>query len=518
MKNPHPVPGAPNPLPAHASRPPGRGRHRPTLLSLPIAVLATACATTPPPEPVLELEAPDSWSAELGDAESVSGPWWTDFADPELDRLIAAALEENYDLQAAAAAVDAATARARIAGADLKPQIGAGFDAARRQQIFVGFPIPGQDGPLKTRSTSYGTSLNVSWEADLWGRLRAGKRAAAGDAQAAEIDYRAARLSLSGQVAKAWFAVVETQHQVDLAAKTVASRRQTRERVEARYRSGVAPPLDLRLARANEAGAESTVELRRRQLDGARRQLEILLGRYPAGELAKNSAPRLPEISTAIPAGLPSELVARRPDLRAAERRLQSAGWRVHEARRALYPKLTLTGSAGTSSDRLEDLVDGDFSVWSIAGGLLAPIFQGGRLRAAVDFAEASREQALAGYAQGILRAFAEVESALTAERLLTAETAAQAVATEESTAAVRLAEDRYQAGVGEFLSILESQRRAFLSESRLLTLRALRLGNRVDLHLALGGDFGSAQLPPAGGSSEPADTEASAPTTESTP
>ncbi len=470
-----------------------------------VALLATACATAPPSEPVLEIETPEAWSTEIGDAEPLSGPWWKTFDDTELDRLIAAALEGNYDLRAAAAAVDAATARARIAGADLKPQISAGFDAGRRQQIFVGLPIPGQDGPLQTRSTSYGTSLNISWEADLWGRLRAGERAAVRDAAAAESDLNAARLSLSAQVAKAWFAVVEARHQVELATKTVASRRQTRERVASRYRSGVAPPLDLRLARANEASAESNLELRRRQLDGARRQLEILLGRYPAGELAAGTESSLPEMTASIPAGLPSELVARRPDLRAAERRLDAAGWRVTEARKALYPRLTLTGSTGTTSDQLEDLVDGDFSVWSVAGGLLAPIFQGGRLRAAVELAEASREQALAGYAQQVLRAFAEVESSLAAERLLAAEEAAQAVATKESTAAVRLAEDRYQAGVGEFLNILESQRQAFSSESRLLTLRALRLANRVDLHLALGGDFDS-----------PAASPAAAPTTES--
>jgi len=460
-----------------------------------LALLATACATAPPP-PVLDrgstaVEPPDAWSVELGEAEPLSGPWWTTFADADLDRMIESALEENHDLRAAAAAVDTATARARIAGADLAPQIGAGFNAARRQQIFVGLPIPGRDGPLQSKSDAYGTSLNVSWEADLWGRLRAGRAAAVRDAEAAETDYRAARLSLSGQVAKAWFATLEAQRQVDLAEKTVASRRQTRERVGSRYRRGVAPPLDLRLARANEAGAGSTLELRRRQLDGARRQLEILLGRYPAGDLAMASAAGLPEVPGPVPAGLPSELVVRRPDLSAAEQRLAAAGWRVREARRALYPRLTLTGSAGTSSDRLEDLVDGDFSVWSVAGGLLAPIFQGGRLRAAVELVEASHEQALAGYTQGVLRAFAEVESALAAERLLAAEEAAQAVATEESTAAVRLAEDRYQAGVGDFLSILESQRQAFLSESRLLTLRALRLTNRVDLHLALGGDFG---------------------------
>ena len=457
-----------------------------------LAVGLSACATAPP-EPVLDLDTPEAWMTETPDAAPQSDRWWTTFGDARLDAVVGEALERNYDLQAAAASVAAAEARARIAGADLKPQVGASFDAGRRQQVFVGLPIPGSGGVLSSTSTSYGLGLNVSWEADLWGRLRAGQAAAVSDARAAEADYDAARLSLAGQAAKAWFAVVEAERQVALAIDTVDSRRTTAERIAARYRRGVAPPLDLRLARSNLASAESTLEQRRRQLDAAGRQLEILLGRYPRGEV--ESAPRLPEVPPEIPAGLPSELVARRPDLQAAERRLGAAGFRVSEARRALYPRITLTGSAGTTSESLGDLVDGDFSVWSLAGGLLQPIFQGGRLRAAVDFAEADRDRALALYAQGILRAFAEVESALAAEHLLAAEEAAQAVATQESNAAVNLAEDRYNAGVGDYLTILESQRQAFLTESRLLTLRALRLSNRADLHLALGGDFGSTGL-----------------------
>ena len=464
-----------------------------------VVSLASACASAPPEAPPLDLDPPETWSTQTQDIPSqdaMARPaaivgtqhWWTTFGDAKLDAAIDEAFERNYDLQAAAASVAAAAAQARIAGADLKPQIGAGFDAARRQQVFVGLPVPGSGGVLKSTSTSYGANLNISWEADLWGRLRAGQAAAVSDAQAARADYAAAHLSLAGQVAKAWFAVVEAERQVTLAQDTVDSRRTTAERIAARYRRGVAPPLDLRLARSNLASAESTLELRRRQLDSGARQLEVLLGRYPRG--AAGSGSPLPDVPPAIPAGLPAELVARRPDLQAAERRLEAAGLRIHEARRALYPRITLTASGGSSSNSLGDLIDGDFSVWNLAGGLLQPIFQGGRLRAAVDFAEAGRDRVLAQYAQSVLHAFAEVEGALAAERLLAAEEAAQAVATEESTAAIRLAEDRYNAGVGDYLTILESQRQAFLTESRLLTLRALRLSNRADLHLALGGDF----------------------------
>lgn len=465
------------------------------LLSLCSTLLLSACASSPPAEPELELPVADAWStpAEAPAEPTLGSPpadvWWTSFGSSDLDALVDEAFERNYDLQAAAAAVAAAAAQARIVGADLKPQVGANLDGGKRQQVFVGLPIPGSGGVLQSRSSSYSTGLNVSWEPDLWGRLRAGEAAAVADAAAAAADYEGARLSLAGQIAKAWFDVMEAELQVELALDTVESRAKSTDRLAARYRRGVATPLDLRLARSNQAEAESAVELRRRQLDAGRRRLETLLGRYPAGKVS-TAAIQLPGVPPPVPVGLPSELVTRRPDLQAAERRLAAAGFRIREARRALYPRITLTGSGGTSGAALEDLVDGDFSVWSLAGSILQPIFQGGRLRAAVDLSESARDRALAAYAQSVLRAFAEVETALAAERLLSAEAEAAARATEESKAAERLAVDRYLAGLGDYLTILESQRRAFLSESRLLTLRALLLSNRVDLHLALGGDF----------------------------
>ncbi len=470
-----------------------RTRSLAATLSLATAVLWDCASTPPPAESEALVEIPGSWSVDSEPTSPLSGPWWESFADADLDRIISEALEHNFDLRAAAAAMDSALAQARIAGAELKPQASVGGDASRRQQVFVGLPIPGTGGVLQSQSTSLGTSLNVSWEPDLWGRLRAGKAAALADAAAARADYEAARLSLAAQVAKAWFAVAEAGHQVRLADETVASRQSSTERIAARYRRGVAAALDLRLARSNQAEAESAVALRQRQLDLAQRQLETLAGRYPTGNIgdeAGEQALTLPDVPEPVPAGLPSELVARRPDLKAAERRLAAAGLRIREARRSLYPRVTLTASGGTTSDSLGDLLDSDFSVWGLASSLLQPIFQGGRLRAAVDFAESSRERALALYAQGVLRAFAEVESALAAERLLTLEETAQAAAARESTAAAKLAEDRYLAGLGDYLSILESQRRAFASESRVLSIRALLLTNRVDLHLALGGDF----------------------------
>jgi NodT family efflux transporter outer membrane factor (OMF) lipoprotein len=223
----------------------------------------------------------------------------------------------------------------------------------------------------------------------------------------------------------------------------------------------------------------------------------VLIGHYPDAGI--DLSPGLPAPAGAIPAGLPAEVVARRPDLVAAERRLAGALAGVKGAKRALYPRISLTASGGTSSNQLRDLVKGDFAVWGLAANILQPIFQGGRLRAAVDLARARSDAALAGYALSVLNAFAEVETALAAEEYLREQEAALREATEQARAARRLAEEQYGSGVRNLLTLLEAQRAAYDTESRLLTVERQRLDTRVDLHLALGGDF-----PPAAPAGDP--------------
>lgn len=462
------------------------------------------CATRPPEKVVdLGVDVPETWSASGGTAGrelpppgGPGAPWWTAFDDPALDAFVREALEQNRDLAAALARLEAAQARARIAGAPLWPEVGAATTGARRRQNFIGFPFPegdptGDPGSdervLSSTTTAWGVSLDVSWEVDLWGRLRAGRSAADAEYAAAEIDLAGAALSLAGQTAKAYFTAAEATAQAALARETLESRQRTEELVRRRYEVGLRSSLDLRLALSNRALAEATLEQRRAAADLGVRQLEVLVNRYPAAELDPATAP--PPLAP-IPAFLPSELVARRPDLAAAEQRLSAAGYRVNEARAALYPRLALTGSAGRSSEELEDLLDHDFTVWSLVGNLLQPVFQGGRLRAHVDLAEAGFEEATARYASQVLGAFAEVETALAADSFLAAQVAALETAARQSREAEELALDRYRLGLADFLSVLEAQRQAAEAESGLLAARRQRLVRRVDLHLALGGGF----------------------------
>lgn len=477
----------------------GRTRY-PSLLAAAL-VVTSGCAIHPPPvdtAPGVDLPPHFEGTTSRATESQAGAAWWTSFGDPELSTLVAKALERNRDLEAAAARVEAALAQARIAGADLSPRLGAGFDAARRRQNFVGFPIPGGDDVLSTTTSTFQADLDISWEADLWGRLRARRSGAKSSFEASRLEYEAARLSLAGQVAKAWFGVVEAEQQVELARQTLDNRRTTRHRLRRRYGAGLASALELRLAISEEAGAEALLAALERHAEAARRRLEILVHRYPDGILDEPRPHVLPPLPAPIPAGTPAELLTRRPDLAAMEARLAASGFGVVEARRALYPRLTLVGSGGSLSDEVKDLLDEDFAIWNLAGGLLAPIFQGGRLRAAVDLAEARRDETLALYVRQILTAFAEVESSLSAERLLSERRAALEGAARQNAQAQELAEQQYAAGLVDYLTVLETQRRALSSRTQLIAAERQLLEARVDLHLALGGGWVAGEPPTA--------------------
>lgn len=457
-----------------------------------LAALVGGCASAPPPAPIeVPFEVPASWSSPTLPGE-IPEAWWTGFGDERLDAFVEQALQHNRDLAAATARMSAAFEQARIAGADVLPRADVGFNPSRARRNFLGFPFGGGGVP-STTVTTYGLSLNLSWEVDLWGRLRSIEAAALADAEVAAADLAGVQLSVVAQTCKAYFAAVEARQQLALAEETVASFRATDDDVRDRFRRGVRPALDAQQARTTLASAEADVALRRRQLQSAMRQLEILLGRYPAGIVdgAETLTARLPP----VPAGLPAELLARRPDLAAAERRVAAAAARLSAARAALLPRLSLTASGGTTSLELEDLLDDDFRVWSLAANLLQPLFEGGRLRADVARNEALRQALVADYGGALLRAFADVEIAL-ADALLLADQERAAGAAAASAAAARdLARERYQTGLTDFLAVADGQRRAFETESARIALLRQRIDNRIDLFLALGGGFSA---PPA--------------------
>ena len=459
-------------------------------------VMGAGCATLLPVErPALGVPIPAEWTGAAVAAGELGPEWWTDFGDDALSAAIETVLSRNLDLAAAAARLEQAAADARVASGALRPTIQASYNGSRRKQNFVGFPIPGaEDEVLSTVFTNQGVSLDTTWEVDLWGKLRTSEQAALADLQRSAADLRGAQLSMAGQTAKAWFAIAEAQQQVLLTEATVESFGESVERVQDRFESGVRPALDLRLALLNLSNARGQLTQRRQQLDASTRQLEVLLAQYAGGDLAP--PPDLPEMPSAVPAGVPANLVGRRPDLVAAERQVAASEARLRVARRELLPTFSLTVNTGTATDALRDLLSGDFAVWSLVGNVLAPLWQGGKLRAQVSRAEAQVAEVLASYVNTALTAYSEVETALAAEEYLAERVDHVTTSVEQARAAERLADERYRTGLDSYITVLDSQRSAFQAESELIAARRLRLENRVDLYLALGGGFEQLESP----------------------
>lgn len=424
------------------------------------------------------LGATPAWTAAAASSDVFSARDWTaDFQDPELQGLIDEALAGNFSLQAAYARLDAARELARMSGAQVWPSATLNSTGSRYYSE-----------ASNMRSDTFTANARVSWELDLWGRVRASAKSAQAGYEATEADMRAARFSLAANTAAAWYAAVEAKAQLELSQMTLDAFRDNLQVINERFGRGLSSALEVRLMRANVASAEASYEQRLRMLDSSVRSLEVLLGRYPANALEVSDA--LPELDGRIPAGLPSELLQRRPDLQAAELRLRAAELDADVAHKNRYPSISLTATGGTSSDELDELIDSDFHIWNLAYNLSQPLFDSGRLAAAADRADAQYNVSLASYGQTLLNAFREVETVLVAQESLAREERVSRVQMEESIAAETLAWEQYNRGLVDIITVLESQRRAFSARRTFLDVQQARVQNRIDLYLALGGGF----------------------------
>jgi NodT family efflux transporter outer membrane factor (OMF) lipoprotein len=435
--------------------------------------------------------APGSWSATREARTGVDADWLRKTGGAPLSALVAEALKANPDLKASAARVERAAAEARIAGAGRLPSLGLSGQATRQKQTFIGFPSqgPGVTGAL---TDVFGVSLDAAWEIDVWGRLRAGQEAAIADAEGSQLEFQAARVSLAAQVAKAWLALAEANEQVALATAALEARSQlataVRERFERAINEDGGSAAQVRLTEAEVAVGEATLAQRKQEKDRAIRQLELLLARYPSGKSLAGAT--LPPLPPPPPAGLPSELLLRRPDIRAAERELAASGRRTLAASLARFPSIRLTGSFGTITDSLAQVINSDRGVWSIGGSLTQPLFEGGRITAEIDRTTATEKENAAKLQRVVLNAFGEVEQALAAETYLREREQAAARASTISAEAARRSDEEFSAGTGDVLTLINAREQEINTASQLAAIRRLRLDNRIDLHLALGGDF----------------------------
>jgi NodT family efflux transporter outer membrane factor (OMF) lipoprotein len=457
---------------------------------VPIAVLAvvlTGCGTAPSQEQV-EQEVdesvqqqtpatPTEWS-RAAESGAVQAGWIESFGDSALTALVIEAQKNNRDLAAAAANVDRSWALARQAGAALTPDVNLTTAGARSG---------GADSAIPT-ATSLSLGAQVSWEADVWGRLRSGQRGAVASAQAAEADFRSAQQSLAAATAKAYFSAIEANSQADIARETVQILEETLRIVNVRYENGMASAQDLSLARSDLASVREALTTIEGSQRDAVRALEALLGRYPGADLEVRES--LPTVPPPPPAGLPSELLERRPDIVAAERRVAAAFNATNQARAAQLPTIGLTGSIGGASVSLSDLLDPVNVAWSVGTSLLAPIYDGGRRREAVEIATADQEQALAAYGQAAINAFSELETNLDQGVVVQQRIVDLRIASAEAENAFRIATLRYEEGEEELLSVLTIQQRVITAKSSLSSVERLLLEQRVNLNLALGGGW----------------------------
>ncbi|MGI9321717.1 MAG: efflux transporter outer membrane subunit, partial [Thiogranum sp.] len=377
------------------------------LITLAAGVM-TACGVTPTNEEVNSQasqaaqeqvpETPAQWQMAADSGEIQAG-WVESFNDPELSALIIEAQENNRELAAAAANVDVAWALARQAGAALVPTVGLTGGAARGGTL----------NSSSSASTNLTLGAQVSWEADVWGRLRSGERAAIAGAQAVEADFRSAQESLAAATAKAYFTAIESNIQTEIARDTVRILEEMKRIVSVQYDNGQASAQDIALARSDLASSRERLTSIESSFRDAVRAVEVLIGRYPGATLELRET--LPAAPPPPPAGLPSELLERRPDIVAAERRVAAAFNATNQARAARLPTISLTGNLSTASGALSSLLDSSNVGWSTGINLLAPIFDGGVLRENVTIATAEQERSLAQFGQAATNAFRELES-----------------------------------------------------------------------------------------------------------
>ena len=448
-----------------------------------VAAALAACALKDPPKPedirpqaLPNLVIPPQWTEKGGAAGSVANGWLAAFNDPRLEALVGEAIENNPDLRVAATRVEQAAGHVKASGATLYPQV----NLLARGGGALGGDASGLEG----------VGIFASWELDLWGRVRAGREFAQLQYQSTVLDMEFARQSIAALVAKSWFLATETRLQRATAEEMTQSAERLAGLARDRLRVGRGDEYDLAIAQANVQTFRDTVQ----QLDLAYRQavraLEALVGRYPAAAL--EVPPQLASRPEPVPVGMPSELLERRPDVVAAERRIAAAFYRTEEAKAARLPTISLTATGTSISSDLFVLKDRDNPVWSAGGSLLQPLYLGGALQSRIEIRTAEQKQAVAEYGRVGARAFGEVENALSSGFTLAQRVTILAQAVVENERALELANVRYRVGSGDLRAVQQQLLAAYGARTALLRVQSEQLVQRVNLHLALGGGWTS--------------------------
>ena len=457
---------------------------RKSLLVTLLALLASGCMVGPdyvrPPA-----DAPTAWRLNDRDAKDLANTaWWEQFGDPVLDDLVRIALRENKDLLIAAARVEEFAGNYGFVRSGLFPQAGAGYEAKRQRDITAVVIGAGAGDTFNT----YSAVLNASWEIDIWGRIRRQTEAARAQLLASEEGRRGVILSLVGSVAGAYINLRDLDRQLEIARSTAKSRGESYEIFKLRFDGGIISVLELSQNRSQYEEALATIPPLERAIAQQENGLSVLLGRNPGPIVRGKDIDHL--MLPAVPAGLPSELLERRPDLRRAEQNLIAANALIGAAKAAYFPSISLTGFFGYASPSFSSLFQGPNRAWSYGSPISMPIFTAGAIAGQVQAAEAVQQQALFAYQKAIQDAFRDVNDSLvdqdrTREQLRAQKRQVEALQQYASTARLR-----YENGYTSYIEVLNAERSLFNVQLQYTQTQRLQLQAMVNLYLAMGGGW----------------------------
>ncbi|MBX3652148.1 MAG: efflux transporter outer membrane subunit [Burkholderiales bacterium] len=459
-----------------------------------VSTVLAGCSTAPGyVRPAAEL--PEAWTAAPAQGKPPAAErWWTVYGDTTLDKLVEEALANNQDLALATARLDEARALARVADAQLVPSVDAGFQRDRsRRSDSTATRVPGS-----LENNNYRAQLNVSYEIDLWGRLRDSAKAARAELLATRAAQETVRLALTAQVVQSYYALVAFDAQVADARKSLALREDNLRLQRIRSGAGLINDFELRQLEAEVAATQAQLPALERRRSSEELALGVLLGRSPRAiinDRVTRSADSGQPATPVVPADLPSELLLRRPDVVAAEQQLIAANARIGAARATLFPRIGLSGLLGSESAALSNLFSGPAQIWSLGFALAQPIFQGGRLFGEIEAVQARERQALAQYQKTLQTAFRETHDALIAQTRAREVFEAESARAKALGDSLRLARIRYENGLTSQLEVLDAERNLLSAElNRAEALRSQRAAV-ADVVKALGGGWEGLKL-----------------------
>jgi multidrug efflux system outer membrane protein len=451
-------------------------------LAVAAALALAGCETAPPTKPAADV--PQGWRETAITASSLAErPWGELFRAEELDALIREALAANSDIRIAAERVELARAQFAIQRSALFPDLSGQFGVDRQR-----FPAGGADENVVSESALLGLALSP-WEIDLWGRVRAATESARRQLLSSEELRLAAQASIVAQVASLYVRLLTSDEQLLIARETAVTRRESLRLIDARFRGGVASKLEVQDATSLVAQAEQSIAELERLRTRSENALSVLVGRNP-GAIRRERSLREFALPDQLPAGVPSDLLLRRPDLRAAEQSLAAQDASVDAARKAFFPVISLTGIVGFASPALRDLFDGGRYAWQVSPAVTIPIFNAGRLQSNLEGAQAAQRIAVEQYKLVVRVAFREVDDALADYRRLGEQRTALAVSVGANRERLRLSQLRYRGGVAAYFEVLDSSRQLFDSQLQHVQALGAQYVSIVELYRALGGGY----------------------------